>query len=413
MITLATNPYTLNSSMKKVIILGAGASKSYEGSKTGVKMPIANDFFETFRKLDIAENPWVLIGELLHYISEMNNADILDFLNYNGDIETLHTEIQEKLYRELQRKNFKLGPDNITVIKTYNQLIFLFISVINEIQNGSISESHIALAKQLNDEDSIITFNWDTLMDRALKETSDWNTDFGYFVSPVAIFRNTWKNVDDNKKSLSFPVLLKLHGASNWLTSHNLPENGKMELMQEIDPDKFFIYESTVNPYDCFAGKFMDGYEDFSYGYYPPNLPIQGKSAPEGILIMSFRIKKPLVPEGMSNNSGLTAMPLIIPPVKHKEYDSFGDLFHDLWTETRDRLISADKIYIIGYSFPITDIRSDKLFTSAFKKRKDYPEIIILNPNPDDIFDRFHNQFGVPKNKIKVIKDYFNKDFIL
>lgn len=199
MITLATNPYTLNSSMKKVIILGAGASKSYEGSKTGVKMPIANDFFETFRKLDIAKNPWVLIGELLHYISEMNNADILDFLNYNGDIETLHTEIQEKLYQELQRKNFKLGPDNITVIKSYNQLIFLFISVINEIQNGSISESHIALAKQLNDEDSIITFNWDTLMDRALKETSDWNTDFGYFVSPVAIFRNTWKNVDDTK----------------------------------------------------------------------------------------------------------------------------------------------------------------------------------------------------------------------
>jgi hypothetical protein len=115
----------------------------------------------------------------------------------------------------------------------------------------------------------------------------------------------------------------------------------------------------------------------------------------------------------MSNNSGLTAMPLIIPPVKHKEYDSFGDLFHDLWTEARDRLVSADKIYIIGYSFPITDLRSDKLFTSAFKKRKDYPEIIILNPNPDDIFDRFHNQFGVPKNKIKVIKDYFNKDFIL
>lgn len=399
--------------MKNVVILGAGASKSYEGSKTSIKMPIANDFFETFRKLDIAENPWVLIGELLRYISEKNNADIMDFLNYNEDIEALHTEIQEKLYQELQRKNFQLGSDNITVVKSYNQLIFLFISVINEIQNGSISDSHIALAKQLTNEDSIITFNWDTLMDRALKQTTDWNTDFGYFVSPVATFRNNWEKLDESKISLNFPILLKLHGSSNWLTSHNLPENGKMELMQEIDQNKFFIYESTINPYDCFGGQFMDGYQDFSYGYYPPNLPVKGKSAPDGMLIMSMRIKNPFAPAGTSTSFGLASMPLIIPPVKHKEYDSFGDLFQDLWTEARDRLVSADKIYIIGYSFPVTDIRSDDLFESVFKKRKDYPEIIILNPNPDAIFERFHKQFGVPKNKIKIIKDYFNKDFIL
>lgn len=399
--------------MKKVIILGAGASKSYEESKAGVKMPIANDFFETFRKLDIAENPWVLIGELLHYVAEKNNANILDFLDFNGDIEELHTEIQEKLYHKLKQKNFQIGPDNVTLIKSYNQLIFLFISVINEIQNGPISDAHIRLAKQLSNEDSIITFNWDTLMDRALKHTTDWNTDFGYFVSPVATFRNGWEKLDDSKKKLDFPILLKLHGSSNWLTSHNLPENGKMELMQDIDADKFFIYESTINPYDCFAGRFMDGYEEFSYGYYPPNLPIKGKSAPAGMMIMSISVKNPLVPEGTSNSSGLTSMPLIIPPVKHKEYDSFGDLFLDLWTEARDRLVDADKIHIIGYSFPVTDIRSNDLFKSVFKKRKDYPEIIILNPDPDTIFDRFHNQFGVPTNKIKIIKDYFNKDFIL
>ncbi len=313
----------------------------------------------------------------------------------------------------MQRKNFQFGSDNITVIKSYTQLIFLFVSVINEIQNGSISESHIALAKQLSNDDSIITFNWDTLMDRALKQTSNWNTDFGYFVKPVATFRDNWENFDDSKKTLKFPILLKLSGSSNWLTSYNLPENGKMELMQEINPDKFYIYESTINAYDCFGGQFMCGYEDFSYGYYPPNLPIKGKSAPDGMMIMSMRIKNPFAPEATSSNSGLTSMPLIIPPVKHKEYDSFGDLFLDLWTEARDRLVSADKIYIIGYSFPITDIRSDELFKSVFKKRNDYPEIVILNPSPDAIFDRFHVQFGVPKNKIKIIKDYFNKDFTL
>ena len=51
--------------MKRTVILGAGASKSYDKSKTGVRMPVAIDFFETFRKLDISKNPWVLIEILL------------------------------------------------------------------------------------------------------------------------------------------------------------------------------------------------------------------------------------------------------------------------------------------------------------------------------------------------------------
>ena len=71
--------------MKKVIILGAGASKSYSESKSKVRMPIAKDFFETFRKLKISENPWVLIGHIITYIAERNNADVLDFLNFSED----------------------------------------------------------------------------------------------------------------------------------------------------------------------------------------------------------------------------------------------------------------------------------------------------------------------------------------
>ena len=89
--------------MKRAIILGAGASKSYNKSKTGVKMPVALDFFETFRKLEISENPWVLIGHLINYISDRDKVDALQFLNFSEDIELLHSEIQKKLYKALQR----------------------------------------------------------------------------------------------------------------------------------------------------------------------------------------------------------------------------------------------------------------------------------------------------------------------
>jgi hypothetical protein len=50
-----------------VYLLGAGASKSYEESKTGAKLPLANDFFETFNNLDISSNGWVLVGDIINY----------------------------------------------------------------------------------------------------------------------------------------------------------------------------------------------------------------------------------------------------------------------------------------------------------------------------------------------------------
>lgn len=43
-----------------VVLLDAGASKAYGNSPTGVRMLVAVDFFDTFEKLSIAENPWFL-----------------------------------------------------------------------------------------------------------------------------------------------------------------------------------------------------------------------------------------------------------------------------------------------------------------------------------------------------------------
>lgn len=70
-----------------------------------------------------------------------------DFVNYSTDIEVLHSEIEEKLLRA-----FNDSQDCVSLresFKSYNQLVFLFTSVINEIQNGPVSEPHINLAKLL------------------------------------------------------------------------------------------------------------------------------------------------------------------------------------------------------------------------------------------------------------------------
>jgi len=393
----------------KIIILGAGASKSYEDSKAKLKMPIANDFFATFHNLKISENPWVLIGWILNYLKTFHNVEFINFLNYNTDIEVLHSEIQEKLTLALSRsENYE--PNDIVVISAYTQLLFLFTSVINEIQNGPVSETHLRISKCLNDEDIIITFNWDTLMDRALNVGTSWKPETGYFVTPALIFRNGWQK-NKTTESATSPLLLKLHGSTNWLTSYMVAEDGQMNLIQESKPDEFYCYESNNTPYSCFQGRYMSGYEDYSYGYYPPNLPINGKSLPEGYFLTRLNPNFENVPKGITEDKGLDSMPLIIPPVKHKEYDFFGGLFKNLWEKAEESLTKADEIYIIGYSFPVTDIQTDTLLKKAFIKRSTIPKIFIVNPYPNAIVERFQYDYGIPENAIRVYKEYFSKDF--
>jgi len=105
-------------------------------------------------------------------------------------------------------------------------------------------------------------------------------------------------------------------------------------------------------------------------------------------------------------------MPLIIPPVRNKQYDFFGDLFSRLWSKAEESLVDADEIIIIiGYSFPKTDIKTDELFKNAFQKRSTMPEIIIIDPFPEDIISRFLYEYGIINKNITVYKEYFSESF--
>ena len=141
-------------------------------------MPIANDFFQTFESLEISNNPWVLREAVIHYLhhdKKINNP--IAYLRSGIDIEELHSEIADKV-AEVSADDKK--SDRLKYKKINDELIYLFSSTLNSIANGPISENHIEIAKRLNEDDVVITFNWDTLMERALMEVRQWRTDDGY-----------------------------------------------------------------------------------------------------------------------------------------------------------------------------------------------------------------------------------------
>ena len=77
----------------RVFVLGAGASKAYDQSPSGQRMPVARDFFETFLKLKASESPWVLLGGVMAYLMETREVhDLYEYLRSGLDIEDLHSD---------------------------------------------------------------------------------------------------------------------------------------------------------------------------------------------------------------------------------------------------------------------------------------------------------------------------------
>jgi hypothetical protein len=288
------------------------------------------------------------------------------------------------------------------------QLTFLFVSVINEIQNGPISEAHINFVNSLEKKDSIITFNWDTLLDRALAQEKKWSPDTGYYFFPKHIYRNDWVNPETTKSDYE---LLKLHGSTNWLTSYPIFDKNQLKFTHATGDEDVFVYESTIDKYSCYDGRFMEDYQPFSFGYYPPNLFVESIKPKEGHVIVKLTPRSGFNVKGSAKSDGIISMPLIITPIKNKEYNRFGNLFQKLWSKAQEKLEKADRIFIVGYSFPKTDLKTNKLFISAFLHRSNFPEIIIINPYPEEIYNKFTFDFGIPKNKIYFEKCFIDKDY--
>ena len=397
----------------KVFLLGAGASKSYNESPTGEAMPVALDFFQTFNRLTISENPWVLIGALYGYLLEKGISDPYSYLDAGVDIEALYSEIETELKTVANSLDGPLA--NLQARRAYIQLTFIFASTINEIQNGPPSLAHKNIAQNLTSNDAVITFNWDTLMDRALSKETEWCVDWGYGSIPHGIYSNGWRAPVPKANTCNAPRLIKLHGSTNWITAYTImDEQGNAKLTHELDPSTLHIFEFSDKEYPCFQGRYMDGYEPFSFGYYPPNLQdIPSLAAPDGYVLFQAGFNSALMPKGEASKKGLTSMPLIIPPVRNKTYDLFGGLFKDLWLEAEEILTLAEEIIIIGYSFPRTDSQSHELFKRAFSRKSSLPKITIIDPNPARIADKFRLDFGIPSTHLNVITDYFSEKFDL
>ena len=275
------------------------------------------------------------------------------------------TSIELKLEEfKAKKKGRRLSAENFGDVWSYatvfNNMNFIFANVLNESQNGASTSLYHMLLETCGPNNSFITFNWGTLLDRALTDSGGWTPQDGYGVSFASVLEGTWKKKISGKPQYKTNwKLLKLHGSVNWLVPY-LGVNFQSLKYVSIVPesDRVFLYWHSSLPYPTHHGRWRGGYAPTCYGYYPPNIP--GRlfnraeiSAGPGRVFVSHTLRL-FSPFAESSDPGVPSSPLLITPVRQKKYEMYASTIGSLWKQAAENLQTADRIVIVGYSFPPT-----------------------------------------------------------
>src|ERR1043166_6718211 len=206
---------------KATVILGAGAArgaKCFDNSL--LPAPLDADFFALMQRVQHKE-------KLL--------SDFLGFLR--GEFGEGACPRMEELFTQLEaleefHSNLRITPgprvrkygDQLSKFVEIRSTFFRHLFVDNANQTRTC-EYHDSLAQALNADDTIISFNYDCLMDGALARHGgrSWDPATGYCLD-VTGNSVPWSSVTGRGRPAKNPIqVLKLHGSLNWDRSESRP----------------------------------------------------------------------------------------------------------------------------------------------------------------------------------------------
>lgn len=349
-----------------VYLLGAGINRGLVDWH-GLRPPLADDLFQQALKLPYYEegNHLELLEPLFDYIQKFWKLTIEQLKNARFDLEACYTLIQ------LQISEAKLKGDKDTAKLLYDIeyiLTTFFARHLAEFRGVyRSSDSFDEFAKMIyQDKSSVLTFNYDTLLESAIESASghseyrpathsqeirdedlidrhyEWNIPLAYGVefdqvdlhragSYPLVPRERFYNHPLNK--LYEPPFLKLHGSINWFTYTGISASQFADdTVREDNLGKTIIYRSAH--YD-------------------------------------HRFKPEI--------DGEIIQPVIVTPVLNKEIYQ-RPIIPEIWKLAFKELSTCKKLIVGGYSFPATDFNTKRLFLEAFANHT-LEELIVINPD--------------------------------
>lgn len=193
---------------KTLIILGAGASRgaSFVSRRTDVLPPLDLDFFQQLARLnDCAASARLIEFVRTEYPNELR-LSMEQFFSEADYTNRFHSEL-----------SIDKGPR----VKKYDQALSDFYVAIARVLSESAGGSckyHSRIVELLTAEDSILSFNYDCIMDRALREkgSNRWDPERGGYGVTVTGATDRWRSPAKGKSPQGTIRLLKMHGSLNW-----------------------------------------------------------------------------------------------------------------------------------------------------------------------------------------------------
>ncbi len=380
-------------------IFGAGASHHFDLNQFGVRVPLANGFFKAFNDLPTSQGFNAHVGPLISFLEHYRGVRADRVSEFDENIEEFMTSIEldiEELRKRLTRG--RLTEDEVSarfsLASVFSNMNFIFANVLNEAQNGAPVSLYRHLLDICGPNDSFITFNWDTLLDRALADSGGWSPSTGYEINFKAVLDGGWRDAIEGSPQFETKwKLLKLHGSTNWLIPYMAIDFQTLKYASIIkEASDVFLYWYSSMPYATHHSRWRGGYSPTCYGYYPPNLP--GDYFPKGQLrarkgrILASMTPRIFSPFNEGADVGVPSSPLLITPVRQKKYDIYRSAITRVWDQAEKTLMTANRIVIIGYSFPKTDVKPLALLKDLLRKRGHEIELEIVAPGVDSILER-------------------------
>ena len=318
-----------------VVIFGAGATRGgieNTDEKNNVPPPVDKDFFDLANQLIGHQTPR-LAGKVLDDVWKLYNR------TYNIGLESYYRELETRALIGGFAKTASRPKDWRKRQSDLEELIRRVIVQTTTKNTGAPtvekkeSKAHKNLLKRLKQGDTVITFNYDLVIEESFESAKLWNPIDGYDMETSGKTMGWTKRWLIEKKyksgAKSAIKLLKLHGSINWKL---IPDKIKLK------PKPYLV--TTRN----------------------------GTPRPETISILA--------------------------PGWNKRIDK--NPYKKLWRNARLRLEKCKTLVIVGYSLPETDLLAHALLSEVVRmraKRKDnLKQLHLADPN-EGVKERFIELF--------------------
>lgn len=312
---------------KRVVVLGAGATRGAQfvvdaNPRPRCEPPLNADFFTQLQRITTARHQATIRAVV-------KDAVTLFGPNFSLTLEEYFTQLQAMIATAKSAKGLPAGFKEANLVARRDRLLDALSATLEESADVAKEKSparrnrceyHDNLVEALEPQDTIISFNYDCIIDHALRSTGarKWSAQIGYNFPDYRRVEayHPW-NADQAPATQNMSInLLKLHGSLNWFP---FPDGGKGPIKLRERP-----YKQAGNKQ----------YE-------------------------------------------------IVPPEYVKRQDA-QPIYTTLWSHAEMALRRAEVLAFVGFSFTPTDLDVEALFRLALiSGKKKLKRVVIANPSGD------------------------------